>query len=220
MSQNEEYFGLDNPEVKTSNFPKWEIQKGKEYRFAIAIEDIKKAFVGKKAHYFNKKRFLCKSGPNGRAICCTHEYGENGKAANEPKYRFGTVVVVYEINSQKQITDIQVVPWYFNDQVWHQLKSIADEFPLDTVDLKLVAVDPQMMKFTITNYKDCVWRKSDKLKARVKAESESFYQALPKRICSNLTVSEISEHLGLGDGTVASDTASNAAIGDVLQDLD
>lgn len=219
MSTNEEYFGLDNPGIKTSNFPRWEIVKGKTYRFAIGVENIAQAFVGRKTHYFNKKRFACLSAPGKKAVCCSHEYGENGKAANEPKYRFGTVVVVYELNSQNQITDIQVLPWYFNDQVWHQLKSINDEFPLNTVDLKLVAVDPQMMKFTITNYKDCVWRKSPKLTERVIAEGRDFVEALPKRVCSKMSESDISEHLGLGDGSIASDSASGADISGIVDDI-
>ena len=213
-----EYFGIDDPTIKTSNFPKWEIQKGKEYRFAIAVEDIKKAFAGKKAHYFNKRRFLCKSDKK-REICCTHSYGENGKSANDAKYRFGTVVVVYEINSAKEIVSWQVVPWYFNDQVWHQIKSIAEEFPLDTVDLKLVAVDPQMMKFTITNFKNCVWRRTEKIKQDVIAQAAPLLESLPKRICSNLTIAEIAEHIGLGDGTVATDTASSTDIGSIVEDL-
>lgn len=220
MSSNEEYFGLDNPGIKTSNFPRWEMVKGKEYRFAIAVEDISKAFAGKKAHYYNKKRFLCRSTPTKREICCTHEYGENGKPANEAKWRFGTVVVVYELSAdKKQLLNTQVVPWYFNDQVWNQLRSIQDEFPLDSVDLKLVAVDPQMMKFTITNYKDCLWRKSDKLKQKVIAEAQPYLEALPKRVCSTLTVSEISEHIGLGDGTIAADTASGTDISSIVDDL-
>lgn len=220
MSNNEEYFGLDNKDVKSSNFPKWEIQKGKEYRFAIGVEDINRAFSGKQTHFFNKKRFQCKSTKTKREICCTHSYGENGKMANEAKWRFGTVVVVYEINpTTRSITGIQVLPWYFNDQVYHQLRSIHEEFPLDSVDLKLVAVDPQMMKFTITNFKDCMWRKSEKLKAQVSAEAPGLLEALPRRICTNLPMSDLAEHIGMGDGTVASDTASGADIGSIVDDL-
>ena len=220
MSSNEEFFGLDNPGVKTSNFPKWDIQKGREYRFAIGVENIKAAFAGKKTHFYNKKRFTCKSTDKARAVCCTHEYGENGKPANEPKWRFGTVVVVYEINSAtKQITSIQALPWYFNDQVWHQLRAIQEEFPLDTVDLKLVAVDPQMMKFTITNFKECLWRKHEKLKAQVLSEYPALLESLPRRIASNLSIPDLMEHLGLGDGSVAGDTASNADLSAIVEDL-
>ena len=212
----EGFFGIDNKNAMGNKFKKWEPTRGKKYYVAILSEDQGAAFCGFETH-FKEKKFRCKSTKERKEICCTHGYDNN-----TPKWSIGTIIVVYQLEEsedgkKKRLTGYEVTPWLFNSVVYRQLADAFEDHPDKMVDLKITVEDPKMMKFSINAVTTSYWTQDPKLKQRLLAEAKPQFDALPKRLGSNLSVPEIADLLGLDNG--AGDTSSSMNLSDLASGL-
>jgi hypothetical protein len=217
MSEQDGFFGLDNKEAAQGNrFKKWEPVKGKKYIVGILAEDRAQAFCGFKTH-FKDRKFRCKSTNLKKEICCTHGYD-----GAEAKFSIGTIIAVYEVNSENKIIGREVTPWFFNSIVYNQIIQALEDFPTDGPmnDLKITWDDPRMMRCSINASPKSIWSQNEEFKQNVLAEARPMWDALPNRIAKNLSIPEIAELLGIDDGTGAGDTASDMDLSDLASSLD
>jgi hypothetical protein len=209
-----EEFGLDNGDIKSTNFEKFKGEKGKKYRVGLVAEDLSKGFLGAKTHYIEGLGYVvCKSTDGEEAVCCSHNYD-----GNTPKWKIGITIIVYDVSSEGKVTGGKFMPWIFNDKIYNQLKNQHKEWNLEENDLELECTDSKYQSFTIALKKGCLWRKSKKLAEQGLSKSADFKKAIKRNLGRDLSITEIKE--GLGIGSELSDASADINIDDVADSLD
>ena len=203
-------FGFDNDDIKGGMFEKYKGKKGEIHRGAIVFTDPKAMFVGAKIHYYDpqKKYFLCKSG-----ICCDK--------LGASKWRVGMVMVKYatdKLGAPKQPFSYDLYPWIFSETTFIKLKSLNNEFPLATHDIKIACTNEEYQHLDITPCQENIWTMKPELKTKILGEAKPIWDFIKKSLGSNLSVEEIKDLFSMGS-TVASDPTTKLDLDKVLSSI-
>lgn len=198
-------FGIDNDEIKHTQFNKYQGKKGQEDRVGLVFEDPKKAFVGVKC-YFHQRYFLAKETAEFKALV--------EPKLGLPKWRVGCLLAKYRMDNDGKLVGYDLVPWIFKEKMYANLKSVNKEFPLDAHDLKLKCTNEQFQNIEILSCKESFWRKNEKLKQRIIAESKVHFDMIKKNLASDLSMEEIKELFGV-DTAGSEDAAQDVDLGGV-----
>ena len=207
MSDEVALFGFENDDIKGGVWEKYKGKKGEVHRGAIVYSDPKAMFAGLKAH-FKDKYFQCKSG-----ICCD----KLGPA----KHRIGAVLVKYATDragNPKTPFSYEIFPWMFGEQTWVKIKTLNNEFPLTTHDIKISCTNDDYQNLDITPCQESIWQMKSELKEKVLAEAKPAWDYIKKGLASNLTVEEIKDLLSMSSGA-AIDPTSKLDLDKVLSNI-
>jgi hypothetical protein len=206
-------FGADNDDVKGYSFKSWRAKAGEDYRIGFVFPEGKPGgmFLGVPIHY-KDRYFVCKSTPDKKAVCCTHNY--DGK---KPKWRVGGVIVLYLIDDGK-LRGYKLHPWVFTDKMYQKFKTANKEFPLAQHDLTLKCTNEDYQTIEPTPCKDSYWQKKDELAAKIREEAQSIFDEIGDNLASDLSIEEIKELLGIEESG-SGDAAQDVSLGDVLDDM-
>lgn len=204
-------FGFENDDIKGGMFEKYKGKKGEIHRGAIVFTDPKAMFVGAKIHYYDpqKKYFLCKGG-----ICC--------EKLGSPKWRVGMTMIKYSTDKAgtlKQPFGYDLYPWIFSEATFVKLKSLNNEFPLATHDIKIACTNEDYQHLDITPCQEAVWQLKEELKKKILDEAKPVWDFIKKSLGSNLSVEEIKDLFSMGGGATASDPTTKLDLDKVLSSV-
>lgn len=193
-------FDADIPSGKAN---KYKARVGHMDRIGFPYPKVAKA----PTHFIQegKKTIICTDG-----ICC--------EKLGPPKVKIGTAIIQYETNKLGKPNIVnggcayEVKVWIYNSQKHEQLKSIHEELPLDSNDVKIQCTDEIFQTMTITGCVGAVWSKlpdRDKIVRDAKLAFENIY------LGQKLDDSELRELLGVADISSGSGSDSTSD-----QDLD
>ena len=218
-----EMFSADREDVQSSKFKSYKGKEGVTDRVGLIFTDEmynngKKIYCGTKIHYeaVNKKYFICKSTKEDKQVCCTASY-----AGNRPKWRFGAVLVVYDIQIKEgkpKLNGYQLLPWVFGEGTYNTLREVDSEFPLISHDIKLKCKNEDFQNMEILSCNDSIWRKNTELQKKILTEYPNVLEDTKRNLGRDLNIEEIREILGL-EAPGSKDAASDVSIGDVLSDV-
>ena len=206
MSDDISTFGFENEDIKGGMYDKYKGKKGEVHRNAIIFTDPKAMFVGAKIHY-KDRFFLCKKG-----VCCD----KLGPA----KWRVGSVIVKYNTDRQGNVKtpfSYELYPWIFSEATFIKLKTINNEFPLATHDIKVSCSNEDYQHLDITPCNESIWQAKDELKAKILEEAKPIWDYIKKGIASDLSVEEIKDLLNLNVG--GADPTTKVDLDNVLNNI-
>jgi len=191
-------FGFENEDIKGSIYEKYKGKKGEIHRGAIVFSDPKAMFVGAKIHYYDpqKKYFLCK-----QSICC--------EKLGVPKWRVGMVLIKYatdKLGAPKQPFSYDLYPWVFSETTFTKLKSLNNEFPLATHDIKIACTNDEYQHLDITPCQEAIWQIKEELKKKVLDEAKPIWDYIKKGLANNLSVEEIKDLFSMSSAAVVDPT--------------
>ena len=205
--ENLQSFGFENEEIKGGIFEKYKGKKGQVDRCAIVFTDPKAMFVGAKIH-FKERFFYCKKG-----LCC--------EKLGAPKFRIGSVIIKYgtdKLGNPKAPFSYEVYPWIFSDTAFIKLKTINNEFPLATHDIKISCDNDEYQHLNITPCSEILWQAKEELKKKVLDEAKPIWDYIKRGIASDLSVEEIRDLLSGNTGT-GSDPTQKLDLNQVLSQI-
>ena len=207
MADNEvSLFGFENNDIKGGLFEKYKGKKGVIDRGGIVFADPKAMFAGAKIHYYDpqKKYFLCKNG-----LCC--------EKLGPPKWRVGMGMIQYATEkngAMKAPFNYEIKPWIFSETTFAKLKSLNNEFPLATHDIKISCTNEEYQHLDITPCQESYWQVKEELKKKILDEAKPVWDFIKKSLGSNLSAEEIKDLFSMG--TVATDPTTSLDLDKVL----
>lgn len=207
MSDDISTFGFENDDIKSGMWEKYKGKKGEVHRGAIVFTDPKAMFVGAKIH-FKEKFFLCKN-----SICC--------EKLGSPKWRVGMVLVKYntdKLGQPKTPFSYDLYPWLFSETTFVKLKTLNNEFPLATHDIKISCSNEEYQHLDITPCQESIWQLKDELKNKVLADAKPIWDYIKKGLGSNLSIEDIKDLLSMSSGP-ATDPTTKLDLDKVLSQL-
>jgi len=190
MADNVELFGFSagDDDIKGGIYDKYKGKKGEVHRGAVVYTDPKAMFAGAKIHYFapGKRYFRCKQG-----LCC--------EKLGAPKYRIGAVLIKYGTDKLGNIKTnpfgYELYPWMFSEVAYIKLKTINNEFPLASHDIKIACTNEEYQHLDITPCNEVIWQSKEELKKKVLDEAKPLWDYIKKGLASDLNVEEIKDLL-------------------------
>ena len=199
-------FGFENEDIKGGIFDKYKGKKGETHRCSIIYSDPKAMFAGAKAH-FKDRYFLCKNG-----ICC--------EKLGQPKWRVGAAIIKYttdKLGTIKQPFGYELFPWIFSETTFIKLKTINNEFPLTTHDIKISCSNEEYQHLDITPCSESIWQAKDELKKKILQEAKSIWDYVKKGVASDMSIEEIKDLLSMG--AAGADPTTKLDLDKVLQQV-
>ena len=199
MADNVETFGFENEEIKGGLFDKYKGKKGEVHRNGIIFTDPKAMFAGAKTHFYEpaKRYFLCKNG-----LCC--------EKIGPPKWRVGAVIIKYgtdKLGNVKTPFSYDLYPWVFSETTFIKLKTINNEFPLATHDIKVSCTNEDYQHLDITPCNETIWQAKEELKKKILDEAKPIWDYIKKGLASNMSVEEIRDMISGSTGGIADPTS-------------
>jgi hypothetical protein len=198
-------FGFENEDIKGGIFDKYKGKKGEVHRCSIIFTDPKAMFAGAKSH-FKDRYFLCK-----KSICC--------EKLGAPKWRVGSVIIKYatdKLGNLKQPFSYELYPWVFSETTFVKLKTINNEFPLTTHDIKISCGNEEYQHLDITPCNESVWQAKEELKKKVLDEARPIWDYIKKGVASDMSIEEIKDILSMGS---TADPTTKLDLDKVLQQV-
>ena len=129
------------------------LAEGERARIGFVHEEgFKNIFSGAFVHFYGKRRFLCQSNQQHKAICCTHEY--SGK---NPSLRIAVPIIQYaDIRGERHF---EIMPWIFGKVIYNTMKDWGSRWSADTHDLTIIAKEHfNFNMYDIIPAGDSLWR--------------------------------------------------------------
>ena len=136
-------------------------------------------FQGFKVHYYGPHKFFCKSTPNQKAVCCTHNY-----SAKNPSFRIATILARY---SRDEL--FSIIPWTFGKIMFNRLKDLNTECPLDIHDFRISSSENRTL-YNLSALGPSIWQQSD-TKERIIANANAIKANIKAYIAEDLDIGAI-----------------------------
>jgi hypothetical protein len=108
-------------------------------------------------------------------------------------------------------------PWIFSETNFVKLKTVNQEFPLTTHDIKLSCTNEEYHTTDITPCNESVWQAKEELKKKILDEAKPIWDYVKKSIASDMSIEEIKDLLSMGSTSV--DPTSKLDLDQVLKSV-
>jgi hypothetical protein len=198
--------GFDNEEISGDKVEKYKGVKGGTDRIGFPL--AKRLRVAD-THY-KDKHILCKKG-----VCC--------EKLGPPTKRIGCVVVQYTTDKNGKIEQPfrwTVKTWVFSGKKYEELRSINEENPLATHDLKVTCIEEQYQQLKFVSCKEAAWAANEEIKRQIVGAAEAVLGKV--YLGADLEGDELREFLGMDSvGPAAgSDPTSDQDLDSILQNVE